>query len=176
MEPMEEVPLSSPAVQSCHVLSACRCNGSSWCEVALVWCSVNPITPNPGQMCAMGGVRGGKFPIASQCRYVARSVGHTSQPSRPTYIGHHYCLHLYNPAPATGAEYCDEHVCVCLSVRELISKTTGPVFTCTENKATIWTCIFGDMLAHGQARTHRDAHHNTPLVASCSVVDSHLRP
>ena len=115
MEPMEEVPLSSPAVQPCHVLSACRCNGSSWCEVALVCCSVNPITPNPGQMCAMGGVRGGKFPIASQCRYVARSVGHTSQPSRPTCIGHHYCLHLYHPAPATGAEYCDEHVCVCLS-------------------------------------------------------------
>ena len=31
-------PVPTPTVQPCHVMSACRCNGCSWCDAALVQC------------------------------------------------------------------------------------------------------------------------------------------
>ena len=52
-----------------------------------------------------------------------------SPPSIIVYVA----LHLWLVRPGRGAEYCDQpvclSVCVCLSVREHISGTAGPIFT-----------------------------------------------
>ena len=64
--------------------------------------------------------------------------------------------------PGRGAEYCDQFVsqCVCLSVREYISGTAGPIFTkfclhihCGHGSVLLWRrcdklCTSGFVLLH----------------------------